>query len=172
MYGAKMTESSDKKSIWLEAMKSQLPSELHCSLIMSELGPWFSHPFCVLPLSQAHPLEQGAASILDTIAMKREAFRDLLNRRKWEQALFVVERPYRADALAELIEERGVRSLLSAIRYVWSDTESVFSNWQTWEYIWAQAEKTKRGKRRENLIYVMDKPERAFFAALPDKFIV
>ena len=104
--------------------------------------------------------------------MKREAFRDLLNRRKWEQALFVVERPYRADALAELIEERGVRSLLSAIRYVWSDTESVFSNWQTWEYIWAQAEKTKRGKRRENLIYVMDKPERAFFAALPDKFIV
>ena len=86
--------------------------------------------------------------------------------RNWIDALLLVRRQHRLAHLLHLIDQHGIDSLLPAVGDVWQDSESVYADWEDWEWIWLRVVRTRRGKPRKNAYRVMTPAERAVFDAL------
>ena len=155
----------------LHEAKAQLPNKLHEYLQVTNLGVSFNHPFCFV-----HPTQfmfgKRIVEIFDSIHSRRARFESLCAAGDWEGALWTVERPYRPQFLAELIQRHGIEKMYSVIAEVWTDTETVYSEWENWEFIWDEVAASKSGKRGLNARKMMNADERKYYARLPAKFTV
>lgn len=90
---------------------------------------------------------------------------------KWLHYVFSHERPYRFDALMEIVERDGFwdetgdgTAYWELVGEVWQDCENVYQHFDGWCGLWASE---MAGRER-----VMDDDERAALAALPDALTV
>jgi hypothetical protein len=141
--------------------------ELHVDLedyvdFDSPMGPWLHHPFVIAPIGS--PLSIKMANEL--YARKTALVDEAIEQQDWHGFVALHERPYRVEALQELIDVYGVsaKHLWPVVGYVWSDTESVQSNFQAWRTIWSTNSPDK--------VLVMDNEEREGFESLPERLII
>lgn len=159
----------------LTQVKSQLPSFLHDHLHAGWFGIEICHPFCRARFLNALPHEWGVGRIASAIAAKEAKFAQLCDAGDWEGALFVVERPYRAEYLSDLMEKFGAERLITAVNFVWTDAANVSNDeeaFDLWRHIWWRVSRTRAGKDRRRRFHVMDASERQAFNALPDRLTV
>lgn len=155
----------------LHEAQAQLPSTLHEYLQVTNYGISLNHPFCFVPPAQ-FLFGKSIAGILDSIHSRRERFEHLCADGNWEDALWTVERPYRPQFLAELIERHGVEKMYSAIASVWTDTETAYFEWENWEFIWDEVAASKRGERGFHVCQMMSAQEGKYYAKLPAEFTI
>jgi hypothetical protein len=151
-------------SDWLKELKTHLPRNLHRYLQVGHYGVMFNHPFCFVHVI---PNAAECAVIIDAIAHKEMVFNQFCKDADWQSALFVVERPYRPQYLADLISCYGAKPLLSAVNYVWTDagyTSNDPGRSKLWQKIWRNV--------RKEIFNVMDEVDRESFDALPEHLTV
>lgn len=155
---------------YLEQVQSHLPVHLHDYLHVDNFGVLFQHPFRNVRLFESQPDESGVATVASSIFEKQGLFEEYCKSGKWESALFIVERPYRAEYLADLIQKHGSERLITAVGHVWSDAGYTSSgdDFNLWQDIWNQVSWTKVGKARKRRYHVMDVEDRKTLQALPE----
>lgn len=123
------------------------------------LGPMIRHPLVFDPTGMATP---GLPN--RQLRWKKKALAEALSERDWYTAVFLHERPYRADALwqiardhADEISDTGYWELVGA---VWTDSENIWQNEAEWEEL-LHADRPERQA-------MMDDDEREMFAVLPE----
>ncbi|CAM6053398.1 unnamed protein product [Sphagnum tenellum] len=88
----------------------------------------------------------------------------------WQRYVFLHERPYRFDALMEIMEPSGfwvidnperANAFWRLVSSVWIDSENIHENYNDWHEIWSSDPKPVAEA-------VMDEDDRATFAALPE----
>lgn len=143
-------------------LKAEMTAELHPDLkpylLTGPVGQMIKHPLIneilVIPGMHGHS---------NRLYEKRKALLvEYRESRSWARYVFTHERPWRADALAELIID-GHITLATAREWqlakdVWIDSENVDESDTFWAGVWAQAD----------LALTLDKRERKAFDALPD----
>jgi len=92
----------------------------------------------------------------------------------WDTVVFLHERPWRADALFELVEEFGDRisdaDYWRLVGRVWVDSENIWENTDAWTYL--------LGAQRRHRLAIMggddtlDATNRAMYDALPENVVV
>lgn len=98
--------------------------------------------------------------------LKRAEIAESISTENWAKFVFLHERPYRIDALIEVMSEHDVpqEKLWSLIGNVWTDSENIRQNLDEWREIWDGAE---RGRNA-----VMNEAEIAALKALPNEITV
>lgn len=148
---------------WAEKLQKWAAEPLH-----EDLEPWVEDG--AFGKSLRHPLVFDIPLMLpgranEQYAYKQQAIKDALAAQKWHSVVFLHERPYRAEALAQLewykIPNKTWWGLVGS---VWTDSENVWQNNEEWRQVWAD----DRPQRPQ----AMSKEERAFLRALPEKFTV
>ena len=136
---------------------AELHPDLEPFLAEGPLGPMISHPLVVELIA----LPQMYSRINAYYAMTRHQIEKALAEQKWSQAVFLHERPWRAEAL-EVLSERITDDTQwwELVSSVWSDTENV---WQCTD-LWDRILDTSRPGHEA----MMDAEERTQFAALPE----
>src|SRR5262249_14204081 len=88
---------------------------------------------------------------------------EAIHRREWEQFVWLYTRPYRIDALYELLHNHklDLDRLWPLVASVWRDSENIRQSSVEWREIWSYP--TRRRK------LVMSIPERDRLRKLPDK---
>lgn len=95
---------------------------------------------------------------------KKKALEDARQNKKWSSYIFLHERPYRINALSDIAHEMTDQEYWEMLGSVWSDSENL---WQYKHYLaWLL------NAKREHKEFMMDEEERAFYAKLPDQFII
>jgi hypothetical protein len=95
---------------------------------------------------------------------KTAALKKAIEDKKWGSYIFIHERPYRFDALIEVIydhKERNPEVVWPLIASVWTDSENINQNYDDWVELWDILP-----ERRIEL--VMEDDERAAYDFLPD----
>lgn len=69
---------------------------------------------------------------------KLEAMREYAEDGKWVNYLAVIERPYRAEKLLEIMQEHSITRTEAAemMEYVWTDSENIYEMKDVWEELW------------------------------------
>lgn len=159
-----MTDDVDPKQLAaLMDLKKGMEGDLH-----ADLKPYMGiSPMGMLAIK--HPLLINILAIPgmhghdNRVYLKRkEQLVEARAAKNWGQYVFTHERPWRADALAELIGDGSLTLERKAdwklVKEVWTDSENVEESDDFWSYVWAH----------ENAGMSMDAKERAALDALPD----
>jgi hypothetical protein len=97
------------------------------------------------------------------LAHKKQALREAEEQRNWERYVFLHERPYRFDALFELVLDcalAGEDIYWPLVSDVWTDSENIWQNFDDWLSVW----NTDAPGRRA----AMDEQDLAFYNSLPE----
>lgn len=139
-------------------------------------GPVFDHPLyrdvhmrhtAAMPADWLYEgCRPGLASINQIIERKQQALQEYERERKWFNYVFTHHRPYRADALFDVIGKVGASRVWPLVGHVWTDSESNAQSWETWEEIWSHAYDS-RGNFRKGFSKVMSAKDRRTYEALP-----
>jgi hypothetical protein len=146
------------------------------------LGPLFDHPLHrdIRMLWTANRPEMefngytqpaGLESINEIIRSKRDCLAEARAIGDWESYIFNHHRPYRIDALVEVIEEIGIQKLWPLVGYVWTDSNSVTASADEWQWVWDHCYSRRGGLSKRSRL-VMSPEDRRACAALPDEFTI
>jgi hypothetical protein len=148
------------------------PEDLHPDLVphVSERGTFMvlSHPL-VLYVMYTPALNK---IINRSYAVKKAAVEDAIKSETWNTYVFLHERPYRFDALQEVMNLAGwwdlydEPELWKLIGSVWTDSENIWQQLEQWREIW-QIDCSPSSRA-----HAMDEDEQATLAALPETFTV
>lgn len=111
----------------------ELVSELRASMITTEVGQMVHHPLVVMFYS-----ENMAGVMNKQLQSKRAAIHDLVMTKRYEQIVWIFERPYRLNALEQygsLIKEDA--EYWALLKSVWTDSENIFENDAVWRKLLA-----------------------------------
>jgi hypothetical protein len=144
------------------------PENLHAELIPYIEKSSFGH-------SLRHPLvysvpyfEQSNKHLNKFFAHKKERLERSITDHDWNSFVFLHERPYRVDALEEVMfryEVEDPNIIWPLVRSVWIDSENIHQNFDRWRDIW------ENGPPRRS-IKCMEATERHALNALPKEFKV
>ena len=95
---------------------------------------------------------------------KRRRLEEALTEQHWHTAVFLHERPHRADALAMIADLMPPEAYWPLVGQVWADTENAWQCKQTWHRLLTDS--------RPGRELMMDEDERAALQALPQKVTV
>jgi hypothetical protein len=100
-----------------------------------------------------------------TYLYKRKAEQEYLRDHEWSRYIYLIERPYRVDALIRC-RELGLRGreYWEELGAVWTDSNNIWQNRAKWRKLWYVPDEGRE--------FVMEEEERAYFAALPDEIRV
>ncbi|MCV9964554.1 hypothetical protein OIU34_21935 [Pararhizobium sp. BT-229] len=131
---------------------------LHPDLKPFLFGNMVLHPLVTTPMANVHfcghinRQYEGKLKYLEIVRAERN----------WEDFVFTHERPYRAKALDELIEDGSLplddKASWQLVSNVWTDSENVEDFTEFWEALWSHP----------NSRLAMSEKEAKAFAALPD----
>lgn len=141
-------------------------------------GPVFDHPLyrdVSMRLTAAMPAiwpegsnsPAGLARINDIIASKQAMADEFERSRKWGAYVYTHHRPYRVDALLQVVRKVGASRLWRLIGDVWQDSESNSQSVEEWDEIWSHAY-DRDGNLRKCHKLVMGAKDRRTFEALPE----
>ena len=127
------------------------------------IGPYLKHPLIFAPLTIVQ-FEGGWPRVLDAIEHKRTSIEGCLNKGQYHTAIFLHERPYRADALYEYWQDHDLAPdvIGPLAASVWVDSENINQNLDVWSALFS----TLPGR------CWMDDEEESTLAMLPDTFTV
>lgn len=97
-----------------EAMKQPLPGWLESYSSETGFGNWVHHPFYIGP-------SRPAGLVVSQIQAKTEAAEQARQKQDWSQYLWLHERPYRVDALADI--PTSAEEFWPLVGNAWTDTE-------------------------------------------------
>ncbi len=121
-------------------------------------GKMIHHPLLIDHLFD----ETKCALVNKRYMMKKDRLEEMIAERSWGSVLGLTERPYRINALLDLME-RGLcddpAEYWKQVGWVWTDSENIYECADDWTYIWEQ----DIGDRH----LVMDADDRAVLASLP-----
>lgn len=126
-------------------------------------------PYLDVPL----PYASGDGNFLNmtelanaSLAEKRSALERAESERDWRSYAFLHERPYRLDALRDLIDRGRAQlgELWPVVGHVWADSENIYESLDEWVELWRTNCRRKRT--------VMRKEDRELFRGLPDTITV
>lgn len=126
----------------------------------TEIGVMIKHPLVYAYLFH----EREHARINATYEAKRRALGEAIAGRKWNNAVFLYERPYRLNAFNILQDQLEDQEYWQLLGNVWTDSENIWQNRDTWR----EALTANRPDRH----MLMDKEEQAALALLPDALTV
>jgi hypothetical protein len=118
------------------------------------------HPLVILDLRFKGSIAKANAMYESKTSRISEA----VDKHDWKGFVWPHERPYRPDAVMQLIEEFGVsgKQLWPVVGEVWCDTENVRHYFNFWRKIWSMDDADRP--------LVMSDEERAALALLPERF--
>jgi hypothetical protein len=155
-----------------------LSPELHSYVSQGRMGWRFDHPLHIdrcLEVTKARPPMEfdgstwpgGFQSINAAVDWKISEVAAARSDGKWHSFVFLHERPYRIDALLEVIEIVGIDRVWRLVESVWSDTESAAVEQDAWSDIWSRTYR-QDGNRKKRSLRMMTAGERRKFDAMPD----
>jgi hypothetical protein len=108
---------------------------------------------------------------------KEQATEIALAAQDWKQYIFLHERPYRLDALLEIMDSAGFWDDPTPVFWdllvtVWMDSENIHQNLDAWRDLWSVASKSQENGYGAIHPHVMDDEELAAFQALPETVTV
>lgn len=139
-----------------------LNEELVPFLAQGRLGNGIFHPLIHDPFYHEAMNKRINAMFMH----KTEAVAKAIEEGRWSSMLFLHERPYRLDALEEILYTHEIDDpeiVWPLVGNVWTDSENINQNLEQWREVWDSPI-----PRRFEL--VMDEDERAALAALPETF--
>lgn len=95
---------------------------------------------------------------------KKTALAKAITDKNWSSYIFIHERPYRLEALMDVIHDYGVRTpgkMWPLIADVWIDSENIFQGLEEWTALWAYAP-------NKRIHFVMDDAEKEALRELPE----
>jgi hypothetical protein len=104
------------------------------------------------------------AIINKSYKVKLACVREAVDQKKWSRAIFLHERPYRLEALAEYAPMMDDRSYWEMVANAWTDSENIWQNLSRWRDLWEA--------KRPDKDFCMSDDERAVLASLPDTVVV
>src|SRR5215475_3885651 len=139
----------------------ELCEELQFHVFKGALGEMVHHPLII----EIFYRPGKCALINESFRQKHELAKNYLAEKKWRSYIFLIERPYRLDALLKCAE-LGLKGneYWKAVSLVWIDTENVHQHLGKWKRIWSI-----NPAMRE---LIMDEEERAALADLPNEITV
>ncbi|UVK43633.1 hypothetical protein BPNPMPFG_005445 [Mesorhizobium sp. AR07] len=155
-----------------------LDSDLRSFVVSGPLGPMFDHPLhremMLLAVAGTPAINWGTyvkpaglRSINEIIRRRRAALEEARAAGDWRSYVFIHHRPYRVEALSQIINEVGVSDLWPLVGEVWQDTESSSASADEWQDVW-ELSYSRRGKFRRKSREVMAIDDRRYYRALPD----
>jgi hypothetical protein len=136
-------------------------------LVEGSISPLIHHP---LVISTMHHERLNKQVNRRYVTLKAELEKALADE-KWGVYVFLHERPYRFDALMEIMDPSGFwdeggdgAEYWKLISDVWTDSENINQHFEGWCDLWASEMSGRE--------LVMDEEERAALAALPDLITV
>ena len=138
----------------------ELNSELADYITSGPLGDMIHHPLIIEIMY--NPISNKMLN--RRFSAKKQMLYEYISEEKWSAYIFNHERPYRLDALEEVIYEytEGDASNWKLINSVWTDSENIYQNFERWLDIW-----TSSIPNRYKM--VMDTEERYALRDLPDR---
>ena len=133
------------------------PEELHPDLVIVDFNDYqmVHHPLVVVvPYS-----EMMNKHINAQFEAKKAALEKAREKKDWDTYVFLHERPYRVDALEEMMFTFEIEHPEKVIAAVWVDSENIYQNFDRWMDIWDYVPSPES---------VMDKKELAEFNSMPD----
>jgi hypothetical protein len=153
----------EKQAVLMDMFAPEpLNEELVPFLAQGRLGQGIYHPLIHDPFYQ----EAMNKRINAMFKHKTEAVAKAIEEGRWASMLFLHERPYRLEALEEILYTHEIDDpeiVWPLIASVWTDSENINQNLDQWLEVWDSSI-----PRRFEL--VMDEEERAALAALPETF--
>jgi hypothetical protein len=126
--------------------------------------PILSHPLVIhVPYSK-----EMNKWINKQYAQKQASLAKAIEKKNWSSFVFIHERPYRIDALEEVLfnyEAEDPETVWDLIGHVWIDSENIYQALDRWKDIW-ELNVPKRAR------WVMDPTERKTFNALPREMTI
>lgn len=134
---------------------------------------------------QLYGCRPGVANYV--LEQKRKAIERAIAKKDWHSYVFLHERPYRADALVELLHgpdgqvgvstDLTVADLARLVASVWTDQENFWQNIEQWQEIWGALQSTyiPSGKTvvpawvRQ---FMLNEEDAQTFAALPEEITI
>jgi len=146
---------------FLELHKQPLIDELKPFVRQGEFFTMLHHPLVVqVPFD---PEFAGHANML--YKHKVKAIEKALEEKHYHHYVFLHERPYRLDALRNLIAENiPAKDYWNLVGSVWVDSENIHENLEIWREIWARPDIDRR--------YIMDDRELEVYNLMPDTVMV
>ncbi len=135
-----------------------LHSELRKYLRTTVIGRMVHHPFCVDYI----PDLERCNLINRRYEQKKKMAEDFLKDKKWENFVFIHDRPYRLDGLLKICNEVDRKTLSELTASVWTDAEGLSINKKVWKMLFARCSQPD----------LMDESEKEKFAALPETVTV
>ena len=133
-------------------------------LLTDELAPYVRHDGAFGPLLH-HPLVIEIFFRPTHCALVNERFRYKVKERdraaregRWETYVFVHERPYRVQALAQAVA-RGAKNIERLVAQTWIDSENIYQNKAAWKMIWSSLPSPRD---------TMDANERVVYDCMPE----
>ena len=124
-----------------EVMKERLPPELRSFVHPDIYFTMFRHPLYQVPYFKGSGVEVDG--IVKGIAQKERAIAEALGVGDYERVVTLHERPFRFTALLGLLGDESIlddseksKAFVSAMRYVWVDTENIYSTQGAWQKLW------------------------------------
>jgi hypothetical protein len=158
---------------------NDLDEELRAYVVDGAFGLSFDHPLyrdihilftANMPAEQYSDLSwapAGLARINEIIRRKKKELSDAEAKGDWGSYVFIHHRPYRVDALLNVIRRRGASRLWPLVRHVWTNSESNMQSWFEWSEIWSHAY-TRNGNFRRCFRNFMRPVDRRTYDNLPE----
>ncbi len=141
----------------------ELNSELEQHIFDGRIGKMIHHPLVIEIMYDP----ASNKTLNQRFSYKKEMLDKAIKEENWEQFIFLHERPYRIDALEQVIwqEAEGNPDNWKLIHSVWTDSENIYENFDRWNDIW----NADIVGRFEN---VMCDEERYILADLPEQITI
>jgi len=151
----------DMKELFLRV--EPLCEELNSYVFDGPIGKMIHHP---LLISMTYH-EQHCGIINESFRQKSKALDEAIQNGDYSSAIYLHERPYRYDALIDMINDYGFEEddkFWPTVGGVWTDSENIFQNLAGWRSIW----QTDIPDRH----LVMSEEDQEVYRALPSSFEV
>jgi len=107
--------------------EEKLLPELEAYVTDGPLGRFLNHPLVQDMTVDAMP---GFANM--RLREKKKRLAEALEKKNWSQYIYLHERPYRLDALSELLDQHEPENPDELIREAWIDSENIHQGFDTW----------------------------------------
>lgn len=140
---------------------NQPPVPLHPDLTPwlfdGPLGPMLKHPlvYAIIITDQEH------ARYNAMYEAKLRAYYDACAASKWNQAVFLYERPWRLDAFKDIQDNLTDDEYWPLLGQIWTDSENIYQNRDNWAQLLTDETRTNRH-------LIMSDEERDQLAKMPD----
>jgi DNA-binding ferritin-like protein (Dps family) len=144
----------------LAERREQLLPELQICLIETPVGTMLDHPYV-----REYRIDQERAAMLNwRYREKLKKVELALWNGDWSQFIYLHERPYRLDALLEIVNDVRDKEYWSLLSDVWTDSENIWQDLEQWRDLWNEPRPYKH--------YAMDAKERKAFKQLPSDITI